>query len=144
MRDRERCFPLIFGTREAHCYTFVYAITFCFEKSRHDGASKKVLWARYNLWADDLPEDSLVVLEGNDLLIDTDAIARHVLRQSKARIIYQDRFHRRRVCATGDSDFETKSSSFSTRTIRTCNFHMLLVCVCLHVRTKCCCYYNAT
>ena len=53
---------------------------------------RKFWWARYNLWADDLPEDSLVVLEGNDLLIDTDAIARHVLRQSKARIIYQDRF----------------------------------------------------
>jgi len=53
---------------------------------------RKFWWARYNLWAEDLPEDSLVVLEGNDLLIDTDAIARHVLRQSKARIIYQERF----------------------------------------------------
>ena len=105
---------------------------------------RKFWWARYNLWADDLPEDSLVVLEGNDLLIDTDAIARHVLRQSKARIIYQDRFRTASLRRPGDSDFETKSFSFSTRTIRTCNFHMLLVCVCLHVRTKCCCYYNAT
>jgi pimeloyl-ACP methyl ester carboxylesterase len=53
---------------------------------------RKFWWARYNLWADDLPKNSLIVLESNDLLIDGEAIARHVLRQSDARIIWQDKF----------------------------------------------------
>ena len=53
---------------------------------------RKFWWARYNLWADDLPRHSLIVLESNDLLIDGEAIARHVLRQSEARIIWQDKF----------------------------------------------------
>ena len=53
---------------------------------------RKFWWARYNMWAEDLPPDSLIVLESNDLLIDAEAIARHVLRQSHARIIYQEGF----------------------------------------------------
>jgi hypothetical protein len=59
---------------------------------------RKFWWARYNLWADDLPVDSLIVLESNDLLLDTDAICRHVLRQSKARIIWQEKFAHGEFC----------------------------------------------
>jgi len=53
---------------------------------------RKFWWARYNLWAEDLPGDALIVLESNDTLIDADAIGRHVLRQSKANVIYQEDF----------------------------------------------------
>ena len=53
---------------------------------------RKFWWARYNLWAEDLPSDALIVLESNDMLIDAEAIGRHVLRQSNANVIYQEEF----------------------------------------------------
>jgi len=49
-------------------------------------------WATHNLWADQIPDNSLIILEAHDMLIDCEAVAKHVLRQSNARVIWQDNF----------------------------------------------------
>jgi len=53
---------------------------------------RKFWWATHNLWADQIPDNSLIVLEAHDMLIDCEAVAKHVLRQSSARVIWQDNF----------------------------------------------------
>jgi pimeloyl-ACP methyl ester carboxylesterase len=53
---------------------------------------RKFWWATHNLWADQIPNNSLIVLEAHDMLIDCEAVAKHVLRQSNARVIWQDNF----------------------------------------------------